>query len=411
LTEIQTRRLASGQPAGLFVPRLAALLAALCLAASACQPISDEPTPAPTPVPHTLPAPTEPPAATPAAPPESPPAATTAPPTPTAWPAPGTWQHIDPGGDTVCLRGTSFSFWARQADPARLLIYFQGGGACWDFGTCSPGSGIVKEFVAASDHPRFLRGIFDDDHPDNPFAGWSMIFVPYCSGDLHWGNHPQTYDSGRHRLEVQHRGFANSAAALDWAEARFHTAEAVFVAGCSAGSVGSAAQAPYVIERFGPASFAQLGDSFSFVHPRPGELPPGFHDHDNLPGWIPALQAMPPEDFNLTDYYAAVAGHYSQHTFAQFNFYADRVQQQFFAGLGGPPGGFSAYLAASLAEIEQRAANFRHFTAPGSEHCVLQLDRFYSLAVEGVSLRDWVAELAAGGRPASVACAGCAAQP
>jgi hypothetical protein len=42
------------------------------------------------------------------------------------------WQQIDGGDGTGCAFGTPYSFFHRPgADAARLLIYFQGGGACW----------------------------------------------------------------------------------------------------------------------------------------------------------------------------------------------------------------------------------------------------------------------------------------
>ena len=41
------------------------------------------------------------------------------------------WNTISPGGDTMCVYGTPYSFFARPADPDKVLISFPGGGACW----------------------------------------------------------------------------------------------------------------------------------------------------------------------------------------------------------------------------------------------------------------------------------------
>ena len=40
------------------------------------------------------------------------------------------------------------------------------------------------------------RGIYDDTDPRNPFGDWYHVFIPYCTGDLHWGDAVATYGSG-----------------------------------------------------------------------------------------------------------------------------------------------------------------------------------------------------------------------
>src|SRR5688572_5473335 len=48
------------------------------------------------------------------------------------------WTRIATGTGTGCARGTPYSFFHREGtDPDRLLIYFQGGGACWEWVSCS----------------------------------------------------------------------------------------------------------------------------------------------------------------------------------------------------------------------------------------------------------------------------------
>ena len=39
------------------------------------------------------------------------------------------WNAIEPGGETTCSDGTPYRFYVRPGDPARLMVYFQGGGA------------------------------------------------------------------------------------------------------------------------------------------------------------------------------------------------------------------------------------------------------------------------------------------
>lgn len=39
-------------------------------------------------------------------------------------------------GDTICARGTSYAFFFRRGTVNKLVVEFEGGGACWDKETC-----------------------------------------------------------------------------------------------------------------------------------------------------------------------------------------------------------------------------------------------------------------------------------
>ena len=110
------------------------------------------------------------------------------------------WRMIDGGDETGCAFGTPYSFFYRPgADPTRLLIYFQGGGACWSWVSCS---GMFDTSVERSELAE-LRGIFDFANPENPFRDYSTLFVPYCTGDVHVGTVERTY--GDHAGTPRHR--------------------------------------------------------------------------------------------------------------------------------------------------------------------------------------------------------------
>jgi hypothetical protein len=196
-------------------------------------------------------------------------------------------------------------------------------------------------------------------------------------------------------VTIEHRGFVNAMAAVRWAYRNVPAPDTVLVTGCSAGSVGSAAFAPYVIEHYPEADVRQLGDSLAFVFDRPVDLSIP-RSYANMPRWIPAVRELRAGRHTMADYYAAIGRFYPRQTFAQFNYESDSVQQAFYTAAGGPPEGFEADLRASLRQIHARAPNFRSYTAPGSEHCVLPTGRFYDEEHDGVAVSDWVTRLAAG---------------
>jgi hypothetical protein len=296
------------------------------------------------------------------------------------------WQRVEPGGTTRCARGGRYAFWTREADPKQLVIFFQGGGGCFDERTCARGSSWFDDAVTESDNPSYEDGMFDLDNRRNPFRRWSWLFIPSCTGDVHVGDARVRYGP----VTVEQRGWQNARAALQWAFQRFPEVESVLVAGCSAGSVGSAFHVAAALERWPRARVAQIGDSLAFV----------FHRPIRLAAWG-APQRFPPffrigaRRFTMVEYLTALARRYPGRTFARFNHSGDNVQEAFYEAVGGEPSGFEPRLRAAEAALK-RLPNYRSFLACGDEHCSFPGASFYTTRVGGVSLRDWVARLAAG---------------
>ena len=60
--------------------------------------------------------------------------------------------------------------------------------------------------------------------------------MPYCTGDLHWGNSSVEYLAG---VTIEHRGAVNARAAVDWLVEQLPSPEGLLVTGCSAGAYAS----------------------------------------------------------------------------------------------------------------------------------------------------------------------------
>ena len=72
----------------------------------------------------------------------------------------------------------------KAGDPKKLLIFLQGGGACWQgFYNCN----ILADDQAPPAAPPF-PGVFDSSSPDNPFADYSVVYMPYCDGSAFGGD-------------------------------------------------------------------------------------------------------------------------------------------------------------------------------------------------------------------------------
>jgi hypothetical protein len=151
----------------------------------------------------------------------------------------------DGGNGPICIAGTDYSVFTKAGNPEKLLIFLQGGGACWEgFPSCNVTAEAQFPPPAA-----FLPGIFAPTSQDgsipNDIGNWSVLYLPYCDGSVFGGDNDVENDPnfGTRR----HRGLRNLSAGMDVARAEFgKKLENVLVAGSSAGGAGTAAFAPFL---------------------------------------------------------------------------------------------------------------------------------------------------------------------
>ena len=306
--------------------------------------------------------------------------------------APG-WTKIEPGGDTICSQGTPFVYFVHPGTVNRLVVYFQGGGACWNDFTCSDPDTYFDSAVddTGPEHLYLAGGIGDLDNPDNPFKDWFLVFVSYCTADIHWGDSTKTYTIGGEETTVYHKGFVNLSAVLDWIQANFEKPEKIFVTGRSGGSYGSIMGAPYIQALYPNVPLYQLGDSGA------GVVTDDFFQNSlqnwsavqNLPDWIPALQ-VPWTELTMAKIYIALANYYSNDCWSQYNTAHDVDQLFYYAAMGGTAADWGDLMLGSIQEIQDNAPNFHSYTSPGAIHGITNRDIFYTREVEGVKFHDWV---------------------
>jgi hypothetical protein len=324
---------------------------------------------------------------------------------------PAGWTKIEPGGDTICSLGTPYAFFVHPGTVNRLVVYFQGGGGCWDAASCSI-PGTFDESVTDSDNPEnFPEGMGDSDNPDNPFKDWFGVFIPYCTADIHWGNSTQTYTIGGEDTTFYHKGFVNFSAVLDWIGANFEKPEKIFVSGCSAGGAGSIIGAAHIHALYPDVPLYQLSDSNAAVSTEDFHQTVGssWNAADSMPDWIPALQ-VPWTELTMADLYIAVANYYPDDRWSQYNTAHDEMQTLGYLMQGGTDD-WSDLMLASMQEIEDGASNFHAYIAPGAIHCVTPYDIFYTREVEGVKLVDWVEAMVNDEAWDDVMCTDCETDP
>ena len=92
------------------------------------------------------------------------------------------WEKVVPGGDCRCADGSEFAFWERRGDPTKVVLFLEGGGACWSAETCAFTGDGESDFydwnIPNEETPASEGGIFDQANPDNPFADYTLHLRP-----------------------------------------------------------------------------------------------------------------------------------------------------------------------------------------------------------------------------------------
>jgi hypothetical protein len=285
------------------------------------------------------------------------------------------------------------------------MLYFEGGGACFSAETCGPDSQTYKKSLALGEAPD-LSGVFDETNPQNPIADWSIVYVPYCTGDVHLGDAETVYSD---TVTIDHNGFSNADTGLQTVVADYPDVEQLLVAGSSAGSIPSPAFAGLAADVLPDAEIVTFGDS-SAAYPDVPALNAAIGGLwgvlENVPDW-PVNEGLAPEDWSFPGLYVQAGSQHPDITFARFDFAYDDVQATFAALAGVPADDLLTFIEQSEADIEAAGVPIASYIAPGTTHTILTSDVFYEMEVEGVRLIDFFAALVGGTVPADVQCVEC----
>lgn len=298
-------------------------------------------------------------------------------------------------------RGTdpAYRFWFRQGTGDGLVVFFDGGGACWDDVTCAiprrandtrDDDGFYKAELVTADDPNRFGGIFDFNDPRNPVRDWSFVYVPYCTGDVHSGANTAHYtdpDTGE-PYTIEHRGSDNFRVILRWMKDNVAAPEHLLVAGSSAGAYGAVTQYARIREAYPRGRAVMLGDAGQGVMTR------DFIEHRSrswrfdLPRGVLGRGEQITES---TDLVGRLAARYPADRFGQYTTAQDITQSSFYA-LMGAENACMAWTDRMSSDLQRRqsASNFRSYLAAGETHSILRQARFYSEQSGGTPLVEWL---------------------
>ncbi|KAJ8530394.1 hypothetical protein ON010_g14519 [Phytophthora cinnamomi] len=183
---------------------------------------------------------------------------------------------VYPGGNTRCA-------FDDYSDP--------GGGGCTDENTCAFGLECSLAENAFFTTVATVRGagVIDRSMVDNMFKDWNVVFVPYCTGDVHTGNKVfPPFESGIEKslgnpqclgknFSMHMNGYNNSKSALDWARQNFPDVDNLVVGGASAGSLGAQFFSAQIADMWDVDArgtrFSVMADSYVGVLPESRPVP------------------------------------------------------------------------------------------------------------------------------------------
>jgi Pectinacetylesterase len=287
-----------------------------------------------------------------------------------------TWTWV-PFPDSHCGNGDTVGLGINlNTSTSRVLIYFEGGGACWSELTCLTLQTAVNfttgytraDFTAQSTDTTDLAlkdGFFDRTSAANPFKDYSYVYVPYCTGDVHSGSNVVQYGS----TTGMHVGYENFTAFLQRIVPTFPNTDRVVIAGSSAGGVGALYNWPRTQAVFGNIRVDMIDDSGTLMPAdvaalaSGGSIEPTWRTQWNLAATLPSACTGCATD--LSSFYGYAAGAVPNSRAAVLTYETDTVIPTFY-GISGPQ--FTTGLNETIASQFTPHANLKIFESSSSGH-------------------------------------------
>ncbi len=282
-----------------------------------------------------------------------------------------TWTWV-PFADSACGNGTPAGIGVNLRPGARkVVIFLMGGGGCWDAATCL-GLGTaahIQDDYTGSTFRQEIGGasrlfLLDRANPQNPMRDAHLVYVPYCTGDIHGGDRVARYNYAGRQVPVFHVGARNLASYLQRLVRTVPAAEHVVLTGSSAGGFGAGIHWWRVADAWPRARVDLVDDS------GPPVTPPAFRWSQWQRAWN--LQ-FPPGCTMCSERLESLVEYYTQRfrlpaRMALLSYLQDRTISGYFSV---QPNAFEAQLRALGRDQLNPSANARYFYAAGSNHVLL----------------------------------------
>ena len=328
---------------------------------------------------------------------------------------PGAWTWVGVPG-AMCRTGSLTGFGVRL-NPAsdKLMIYLEGGGACFNGLSCvaNPGSFGEGNFDGWKSNGG-QNGIFDPENAENPARDWNAVYIPYCTGDVHAGDATGMDVPGFGSPQDQaFVGYANIGLFLRRIIPTFPDVTEVLLTGVSAGGFGAAYNYDRVAQAFCPRAVHLVDDSGppmadAYLAPC---LQQRWRDLWGIDATLPAdcADCSLPGGGGIVNYTTYIGAKYTNSRLGLVSSDRDNVITAFYGygqndcdnidGLSAPMSG--DMYAQGLADLRDnhmmQSPIWATYYIGATQHTYLGGNGLYSTTVDGVDMTTWVATLSSGG--------------
>jgi len=227
------------------------------------------------------------------------------------------WLKVEIPG-TVCGNGSQYKFFINYKKDAKdVMVMLEPGGACWDYPSCSGQSplsaahldGVPDDLMTPNGPSANISPLIRRDL-GAPTADFNLVFVPYCTGDVHTGNNVITYEDPEGKGEpitFQHAGHANVLAITEYLAEQFPAIDRLFVTGCSAGGAGSLINYYFFRSKLAPTRGYMMDDSGP-IFPSTGKSAP-LHAEIRKSWNVDSIFSELPKEYPIADDFGVLNTH------------------------------------------------------------------------------------------------------
>jgi len=174
----------------------------------------------------------------------------------------GKWYRVT-NSEMVTSTGNPYRAFFKQGSENKVMIYFAGGGASFNEETAKDSS-----FYFTDEQPiDFMANLVMNmggiatASEQNPFSDWTIILIPYATGDWHCGtaDFPYKDNDGRDKI-LYHHGYINftNVMKMIFEKTDIDDPDAVIVTGYSAGGFGAELLADEIFTNYFPNAESKI---------------------------------------------------------------------------------------------------------------------------------------------------------
>jgi hypothetical protein len=303
---------------------------------------------------------------------------------------PGTWTWIDVP-ESKCDDGTPTGFAINVQDTSDLFIFYEGGGACWDYITCVVASAAAPGPVGATEWAMRQQNLpqqFDRTRATNPFRNATMVYIPYCTGDLHIGDNFTTYTGAGAPRPYHHSGLPDTIAVLSRVASTWTDPARVVVSGSSAGGFGAILTYDLTRKTFPGARMYLVDDAGPLLE---GDALPAAEKQAwisawNIGGFIEGLCAGCQTDFSKLE--TTLTTNYPNDRMALLSSLQDGTIERYFMLSANA---FQTDLLQMVSDRLAPSVAFRAFLITGTQHTLL--GTMTTSTTNGTVLEPWLDQM------------------